>query len=139
MGSGVSQPSGDSAVRKRPTLLQSVKRFSRRSTIDPSELPTPSVKWVLMGEPSSGRRTIAKHLTLMYTSQNKIDLIQANRLMVPQIRGMVVQQLQILARVAEKELQYVSQQLFYIFLSIISSYHFTIKNRDDYIFCLLLQ
>ena len=114
MGSGVSQPSGDSAVRKRPTLLQSVKRFSRRSTIDPSELPTPSVKWVLMGEPSSGGRTIAKHLTLMYTSQNKIDLIQANRLMVPQIRVMVVQQLQILARVAEKELQYVSQQLFYI-------------------------
>ena len=69
-------------------------------------MPEPTVNWVLLGEPSSGRRTLAKHLTLLYTHQNKIDLKKANKRMGPQIQAMIIQQLQILARVAELELQY---------------------------------
>ena len=108
MGSGVShQPSTPTDCRSILSIASS-KLLSTltRSTVHASDLPPATISWVLLGEPSSGRRTLAKHLTLLYTHQNKADLKQANKMMIPHIRSMVVQQLQILARVAEKELQY---------------------------------
>ena len=101
MGSGVSTlPTSKLSIR-------SVGRFlTRRKGITANDLPDAQIQWILMGEESSGRRTLAKHLQLLYTYQNKEDLEEAHKAMVPQIRIMITQQLQILAQVAEQELDY---------------------------------
>ena len=112
MGSGASVASTTTSdtPSTQPSLLRRASSaflsLARKSTVHQSDLPEPTVNWVLLGEPSSGRRTLAKHLTLLYTHQNIIDLKKANKRMGPQIQAMIIQQLQILARVAELELQY---------------------------------
>lgn len=78
----------------------------RRGSLDPSCLPEASIDWILMGEPSSGRRTLAKHLKLLYTTQSVDDLEEGNRPMREMIMASVTQQLQILAQVAENQLDY---------------------------------
>ena len=61
---------------------------------------------MLMGEPSSGRRTLAKHLTLLYTCQSVDDLEEGNQSMRQMIMCSITQQLQMLAQVAENQLGY---------------------------------
>jgi hypothetical protein len=106
MGSGASsqQPTASRSLTSTSSL---VSRFlSRRKGIDPSNLPDSQLTWILMGEPCSGRRTLAKHLQLLFTYQCEDDLEEANKKMIPQIMAMVTQQLQILSFVAERELEY---------------------------------
>ena len=92
--------SGASALHSAASFLQ------RRSSVDPSSLPEAEVTWMLMGEPSSGRRTLAKHLTLLYTCQSVDDLEEGNQSMRQMIMCSITQQLQMLAQVAEKQLGY---------------------------------
>ena len=66
-----------------------------------------SIRWVVIGSADSGRRTLSKHLDVEVSqARSREDLGTEYAAAAPQMRVMVLRQLQILARLAEEELGY---------------------------------
>ncbi len=97
MGAGASAASDRADARR-------ASRFATQEGVDPEDLfPADALSWVVLGEAHSGRRTLARHLVMLYSPLEPAHLEQfVLRDSAPAIREAILLQLQTLVRLAEE-------------------------------------